>query len=77
MLTLRAEGTDIARRSVDEPVADHLVFPLEPFAAFGARAVRLGAVMRTILRVHVGVRARAPVSFGGKDQAVTGVWKLT
>lgn len=68
MLTLRTEGTDVARRFVDEPVADHLVLPLEPFAALGARAVRLRAVMRTVLGVHVGVRARAPVSFGEKTK---------
>lgn len=62
MLTLRTKRTYVPRRSVNQPVADHLILPLEPFAAFGARAVWLRAVMRPVLGVHVGVRACGPVS---------------
>lgn len=57
MLPLRAEGTDVARAIVDEPVADHLVLALEAFAAFGARTACYGAVVWTVLAVDVLVRA--------------------
>lgn len=70
MLTLGTKRTNVPGRSVDQPVADHLVLPLEPFTAFRARAVGLRAVMRPVLGVHVGVRACARVS-SGVNQATT------
>ena len=76
MLALRTERTDVPRRSVNQPVADHLVLPLEPFAAFGARAVWLRAVMRPVLGVHVGVRAGASISSGENKQKQV-LWELT
>ena len=65
MLTLGTKRTNVPGRSVNQAVADHLVLPLEPFTAFGARAVWLRAVMRPVLGVHVGVRAGARVRLGG------------
>lgn len=59
---------------MNQPVADHLVLPLEPFAAFGARAVWLRAIMRPVLGVHIGVRAGTLIS-PKKDQAMTAMWK--
>jgi hypothetical protein len=47
---------------VDEPVADHLVLPLEALAAFGPAAGGHVAVVRPDLRVHVGVGAASAVS---------------
>lgn len=69
MLTLGTKGTNVAGRAVNQPVADHLVLPLEPFTAFGARAVWLRAVMRPVLGVHVGVRAGHGSVLGGGNHA--------
>ena len=56
VVSVGAERADVARRLVDQTVPDHLVFALEPLAAFAARATRDRAVVGPCRGVHVGVR---------------------
>ena len=56
VVSVGAERADVARRFVDQTVPDHLVFALEPLAAFAARATRDRAVVGPCRGVHVGVR---------------------
>ena len=56
MFPLRTEGTDISGGLVNEPVANHFVFPLESFSGFGSRTCLDWAIMRPVLRVYVCVR---------------------
>ena len=58
VFAIRAERTHIARRLMHEAMADHFVFALEALAALGARAALHGAVVRSVLRVHIRMRAR-------------------
>ena len=48
VLTVLAEGADVAGGVVDEAVPNHLVLPLEAFAAFAAGAAADGAVVRAV-----------------------------
>ena len=56
VVPVRAERADIARRFVNQTMPNHLVFALEPLAAFAARATRDWAVVGPCRGVHVGVR---------------------
>ena len=68
VLPIRAERTHVPRRLVHEAVSDHLVLPLEAFAAFRAGAVANGTVVRAVRRMNVCVRAgqNALIVAGGK-----------
>jgi hypothetical protein len=62
VFAIRTERTHIARRLMHEAVTYHFVFALEAFSAFGARTAGDGAVVGSILRVDVCVRAMRLVS---------------
>lgn len=57
MLSLGAEWADVPRRSVHQPMPDHLVLPFEAFSSFGSTAVLHRAIVRSILGVHICVGA--------------------
>jgi hypothetical protein len=57
VLSVGTKRTHIPGARVHEAVADHFVFALEAFAAFGTGAAGDGAVVRARLGVHVGVGA--------------------
>jgi hypothetical protein len=55
MFPIRTKRTNITRRSVDETVPDHFIFPLEALSAFAAGTVSYRAEMRASLGVDVVV----------------------
>ena len=57
MLSVRAERADIAWAIVHQSMPYHLVFPLEALATLAAWAGLDGAVVRSVLAMHVPVRA--------------------
>lgn len=57
VLLVETEWTDITRRVVYKTVPHHLVLTLEAFAAYRPWTVLYRAEMRSVLGVHIGVRA--------------------
>ncbi|OWP00770.1 hypothetical protein B2J93_8461 [Marssonina coronariae] len=55
VLSVRAEGTHVAGRVVDEAVPDHLVFSLEPLPALASGAAFDAAVVGAVLGMYIGV----------------------
>jgi hypothetical protein len=56
VLSLRAERAYVARTIVHKTVPDHLVLPLEAFAAFATVATFHRAIVRSALAVDILVR---------------------
>ena len=56
VLSLRAKWAEVARRTVNKTVSDHLILPFEPFATFTPRAVLHGTVVWPDLAVNVFMR---------------------
>lgn len=56
VLLVKAEGTLVSRRAVDELVADHFVLALEALAALGMDAVLDGTVVGSFVGVDVCMR---------------------
>ena len=67
MLSFGTERANIARRAMHQTMTNHFIFPLEAFPTFSPRTARHGAVMGTILRMHIGMRALSSVSWIQKD----------
>lgn len=59
MLAIRTERAHITRTLMNKPMPDHLVLPLESFAAFTARTLLDRTVVRSQIGVHILVGARA------------------
>lgn len=57
MLLVRTKGTYIARRVVNQAMADHLIFAFESLSALASVTASLRTEVRTIGRVNVGMRA--------------------
>lgn len=57
MLLVWTERTYVARGVVDEAVAHHFVFAFKAFTSEGPGAAFYWAKMRSVLGVHIGVRA--------------------
>lgn len=62
MLLIRAEGTHITRRIVDQTMSNHFVLTLKPLPADASGATGDRTVVGALLRVHIGMRADCSVS---------------
>lgn len=66
VISLWTEWTDVARRIVDQAMANHFILPLEAFATFATTTARDRAVVRAGLAVDIGVRAAWPSAGQGR-----------
>jgi hypothetical protein len=58
VLLVRTKGTYIARRVVNQAMADHLIFAFESLSALASVTASLRTEVRTIGRVNVGMRVQ-------------------
>ena len=77
VFVIGAKGANVAGRLVDEAVPYHLVFAFEAPAAFGSMARLDGAIVRSILGMHICVRAGITlVSSSNGESTIEGQCKV-
>jgi hypothetical protein len=69
VLPIRTKRTDIARRIVDKPMPNHLIFSLKAFAALTARTARNGAIVRSGGGVNIRMRVQKVLRLEGESIA--------
>jgi hypothetical protein len=66
VLPIWTEGTHVARALMDQAMPNHLVLPFKTFAAFAARTVLYGTVVRAQVRVNILVRTTTTLATSRK-----------